>query len=72
MCLAVPMKLIKKQGEYGIVEFNGIQYRAGLQLLDNVGTGDYVFVHAGFAIQKLDKKAAMEILDVYRELNEKQ
>lgn len=68
MCMAVPMKLTKKEGESGIVEYNGIKYKAGLQLMPDVKVGDYLYVHAGFAIQKLDEKEAKKILKIYREI----
>ena len=67
MCLAIPMKVIEKENDYGIVELNGVKYRAGFQLIDNVDIGDYVVVHAGFAIQKLDEKEAKEILNILTE-----
>ncbi len=68
MCLAVPMKVIKIKGEKGIVEIGGIEREVGLQLLENVKIGDYVIVHAGFAIQHLDEKVAMETLSLFEEM----
>ena len=52
------MKLIKINGVTGIAEIGGLQKEIGLLLLENVNVGDYVIVHAGYAIQKLDEKEA--------------
>ena len=68
MCLAVPMKIIKIRGEKGVVEIGGIEREVGLQLLENVKVGDYVIVHAGFAIQHLDEKEALETLSLFEEM----
>lgn len=71
MCLAVPMKLIKINGVTGIAEIGGLQKEIGLLLLENVNVGDYVIVHAGYAIQKLDEKEAFKtiaLLESYHEM----
>ena len=68
MCLAVPMRILKIKGEKGIVEIGGIEREIGLQLLENVKIGDYVIVHAGFAIQHLDEKEALETLSLFEEM----
>ena len=68
MCLAVPMKLIKIEGEMGLVEVGGVQREVELQLMEDVKAGDYLIVHAGFAIQKLNEKDALETLALFREM----
>ena len=71
MCLAVPMKLIKINGVTGIAEIGGLQREIGLLLVDNANVGDYVIVHAGYAIQKLDEKEAFKtiaLLESYHEM----
>lgn len=70
MCLAVPMKVVEinETGEFGVCELGGIQREVNLQLLDDVKVGDYVIVHAGFAISKLDETAALETLKYLKEL----
>ena len=68
MCLAVPMKLIKIEGEKGLVEVGSVQREVGLQLVEDVKAGDYLIVHAGFAIQKLNEKEALETLALFREM----
>jgi len=61
MCLAVPMKVVALDGDFAEVEARGVRARAGLHLLDDVKVGDYVLVHAGFAIEQVDEKAAREV-----------
>ncbi len=68
MCLAVPMKLVEIGDDTGIAELGGIKREVNLGLLEGINIGDYIIVHAGFAIQKLDKKEAEETLDMLREL----
>lgn len=62
MCLGIPMRVIEIGGEAATVEASGVRREAFLHLLDGVAVGDYVIVHAGFAIQKLDEAAALETL----------
>ncbi len=68
MCLAVPMKLIKIEGTKGIAEIGNLQREIGLLLLENAKIGDYVIVHAGYAIQILDEKEALETLRILNNL----
>ena len=68
MCLAIPVKVVKIDGKKAIVEIEGIVREAALDLVSNVKPGDYLVLHAGFAIQKLDEKEAAETLDIWRQL----
>jgi len=68
MCLGVPVKIIQKKGKEGVAEFKGIKKRISLELLDQVKVGDYVILHAGFAIQRLDQKEALKTLKLFEEL----
>ncbi|KYC46007.1 MAG: hydrogenase assembly chaperone [Candidatus Methanofastidiosum methylothiophilum] len=67
MCLAVPGKVIEIKDTVGIVDFNGVKREVRLDLVD-VKIGDYVIVHTGFAIEKMDEKDALESLDIWKEL----
>ncbi len=67
MCLAVPGKVIEINNTIGIVDFNGVKREVRLDLVD-VKIGDYVIVHTGFAIEKMDEKDALESLDIWKEL----
>ena len=55
MCLAIPMKIIKKNGETGVAEKNGVKREIFLDLVD-VSEGDYVLLHAGIAIGKIEEE----------------
>lgn len=70
MCLAIPGKIvdIDKKKEYATIDYgDGTRRKANVSLVD-VKIGDYVLVHAGFAIQILDEKEAHETLDLFREM----
>ena len=69
MCLAVPMKLVKINDDLGIVELDGVQREISLQLLNDIKIGEYVLIHAGFAIQKLNEEEAEKTLSVLREIS---
>jgi hydrogenase expression/formation protein HypC len=68
MCLGVPVKIIQVHGKEGIGEFKGVKRNISLELLDKVKLGDYVILHAGFAIQKLELKDALETLKLFEEI----
>ncbi len=60
MCVGVPMKVIDINYPSGVAEAKGVKMEIGLQLMpeNKIKIGDYVIVHVGFAIEKLDKKQA--------------
>lgn len=63
MCLAFPGKIIKIQNnQQATADFKGVRKEINISLVDGVKKGDYVIVHAGFAIQALSKKDAWEVL----------
>ncbi|MFA4044885.1 MAG: hypothetical protein HZRFUVUK_001686 [Candidatus Fervidibacterota bacterium] len=62
MCLAVPMRVVAVNGNEVEVEQGGTKLRVRVDLVEDVRVGDYVLVHAGFAIQKLDEEEAFETL----------
>ncbi len=68
MCLAVPMKVIQKKGLTATVELDGVRRKIRLDLVEKVQLGDYVIVHAGFAIEKLDRKEAKKTLNLVQQL----
>ena len=70
MCLGIPMRIVEKEGDTGIVEAGGVKREVNLYLVEKVEVGDYVIVHAGFAIQKLDESEAEETLRLLREMLE--
>ncbi len=64
--------VLKIEGDMAHVSVGGAVFKAGLQMVENVRTGDYILLHAGFAIQKLDEKEALETLQLLKEMNETQ
>ena len=68
MCLAVPMKVISIQNETGIAEMSGVKKEISFMMLPDARIGDYVIVHAGFAIQKLNEEEAQKTLALFREM----
>ena len=67
MCLAIPSRITKIENNMATIDVEGVQREASLLLLEDARVGDYVIVHAGFAISKLDEAAARETLDLLRE-----
>ncbi|NQU07341.1 MAG: HypC/HybG/HupF family hydrogenase formation chaperone [Candidatus Abyssubacteria bacterium] len=67
MCLAIPAKVIEIDGEFAAVDIGGLKRRACISLLDEIAVGDFVIVHAGFAINKLDLDEAEETLKLFRQ-----
>ena len=68
MCLAFPMKILKIEGDRAVVSSGGVQRAIGINFLKNPRIGDYVLVHAGFAIEKLDTVKAEETLKLLEEI----
>ena len=68
MCLAIPMRLVKIEGNKGIVELSGVKKEISLDLLKEVEVGDYLIIHAGFAIEKLNEEEAKKTLSVWEEI----
>ena len=75
MCLSIPSKVVKvdKEQNTAIVDTMGVQREAGLDLVENedVKVGDYVLIHVGFIMNKIDGEDALESLKVYQEILEK-
>ena len=68
MCLAVPGKIVKISGETADIDFGGVTRQASLMVLPAAKIGDYVLVHAGFAIQIVNEKEAAETLKIFSEI----
>ena len=68
MCLAVPMKIAEIADGVAICEVDGVRREASLMMLEEAAIGDYVLIHAGFAIEKIDPEEARKTLDVFREV----
>jgi len=68
MCLAVPMKVISINNGVGIAEISGVKNEISFIMLPEAEIGDYVIVHAGFAIQKLIEEEAQKTLALFKEM----
>ncbi len=66
MCLAVPMKVLEIEKEMATVSIGRVKKRVNIQLVANLKVGDYIIVHAGFGIQKLDEKEAKKTLELFK------
>ena len=69
MCLSVPAKVLTVNGSMAEVSIGGTVFTAGIQLVENVEPGDYILLHAGFAIRKLTVSEAEETIDLLKQLN---
>ena len=67
MCLAIPSKIVKIEDNVATIDVDGVKREASLLLVDNPKIGDYIIVHAGFAINKINEEDALESLKLLRE-----
>jgi hydrogenase expression/formation protein HypC len=67
MCLAIPSKIVEINNNIATLDVDGVKRKASLILLEDPKVGEYVIVHAGFAINRIDESAAMETLKILRE-----
>lgn len=70
MCLGIPLKIIEINDKEAIGELNGVKRKVRVDLLPNLKLGDYVMVHAGFAIEIMNEEAAKDTLDAVKEIEE--
>jgi hydrogenase expression/formation protein HypC len=70
MCLSIPAEVIAIDGEEAIVSVGGVQYKASLQLVENVVVGDFVLLHTGFALEKISKEEADYLWQVFKDQEE--
>jgi hydrogenase expression/formation protein HypC len=68
MCLAIPMRLIEIDGTAAVAEVDGVTRQVRLDLLPEAALGDYVLIHAGLAIARVDAEQAEETLSFLRNL----
>ena len=69
MCLAVPGLVENIDGDYAEVDFGGVQKKVCVSLIPNLVVGEYVIVHTGYAIEKLDEEEAKKTLALFDEMS---
>ena len=71
MCLATPAQVVElRDGDNAVVDLAGVRKEISLALVDNVAIGDYVIVHVGYALNKLDPEEAAKTLALFAEIGQ--
>ena len=70
MCLGVPAKIMETGDGSAVVELGGVRREISVMLIDDVSVGEWVIVHAGFAIEKLSEEEAEQTLALFRQIAE--
>jgi hydrogenase expression/formation protein HypC len=70
MCLAIPGKIIERTAESATIDFDGVRRTVNVAFLPDAHVGDFVIVHAGFAIQKWEQKDVDEFNEIIKEMRE--
>ena len=70
MCLAIPAKVKDIKDEIAIVEIGNVEREAGIMLVPEVKIGDYVLLHAGYAIQIIDEEEAGKTMELFKQMDE--
>jgi hydrogenase expression/formation protein HypC len=70
MCLAVPTKIISIENDMAQVEIGGVTRKASIRLVPEAKVGDYILLHAGFGIEVLNEKEALETLEILEQISE--
>lgn len=68
MCLAIPAKIISIKNNKAEIDISGVRRMADIRLLEDLRIGDYILIHAGFGIQKIDPKEAQETLKIWESM----
>jgi hydrogenase expression/formation protein HypC len=69
MCLSIPARIMSIEDNMAQVSAGGAIFNAGLHMIDNAKIGDYILLHAGFAIQKISEEEAAETIKLFEEMN---
>jgi len=70
MCLAIPSKIIKVENNMAVIDVDGVRRECSLLLVEDAREGEYVIVHAGFAISVVDEAEAAQTLEYFRQIGE--
>ena len=69
MCLSIPARIVSINGSMAEVSAGGTIFKAGIHMIENAKVGDYILLHAGFAIQKISESEAEETLKLLEEMD---
>ncbi|RJP22428.1 MAG: HypC/HybG/HupF family hydrogenase formation chaperone [Deltaproteobacteria bacterium] len=72
MCLGIPAEILSVSGDAAVIEVGGVRREISVMLVDGISVGDWVIVHAGFAIGKLSVEEAERTLALFREIADAQ
>ena len=72
MCLAIPGKILSIDGNSALVDFDGIEQEVIIALILNPEVGKYVIIHAGYAIEQMEEKDALEAIETWKEIADDQ
>jgi len=70
MCLAIPGKILEINGNSALIDFDGIKQKVIIALIQNPEVGKFVIVHAGYAIEMMNEKEALEVIEQWKEISE--
>jgi hydrogenase expression/formation protein HypC len=70
MCLSIPAKIITINGNMAEVSAGGAIFNAGLHMIEDAKPGDYILLHAGFAIQKISEDDAAETISLLEKMQD--
>ena len=71
MCLAIPAQVVElREGDNAVVDLAGVRKEISLSLVDNIAVGDYVIVHVGFALSKVEEEEAQKIFAYLKQMDE--
>ncbi|WP_425447357.1 HypC/HybG/HupF family hydrogenase formation chaperone [Dethiothermospora halolimnae] len=68
MCIAVPAKVIKIYKYEALVDFKGVKMKANIGLVNNLSIGDYILLHGGCAIERIDEVEANKTLELFENI----
>lgn len=68
MCLAIPGKVEIIEGTVATVDIMGVKNRIAIDMVKDVKLGDYLMIHAGYAIEKIDEAEALQTIELFHEL----
>ena len=70
MCLGIPVKILETSDGAAVVEVGGVRREISVMIIDDVSVGEWVIIHAGFAIEKLSEEEAEQTLALFRQIAE--